>query len=76
MGQGVASNVRTFTVVVPASTVVTVDRGAWNNQTTYAFDDHVTYSGYTWYVTCVTGVTGVQPGTDSSRWGSALGGGA
>jgi hypothetical protein len=54
------------------SSVITVDRGAWNNQTTYAYDDKVTYNGQTWYVVRQTGVTGYAPGSDATRWGTAV----
>lgn len=61
----------TVAPVDAAGTTVTVDRGAWSDQAPYGFDDSVTYAGATWFVVAAGGVTGVIPGTDSSRWGAA-----
>jgi beta-glucanase (GH16 family) len=61
----------TTDVPMALADTVTVDRGVWSDQAPYGLDDSVTYAEATWFVVAPGGVTGVTPGTDSSRWGPA-----
>jgi len=72
-GTGPASGASTPVAVTAAGGgVLTVDRGAWSDTSTYAWDDVVTTGGQTWYCVCQTGVLGITPGTDPTRWGAAV----
>lgn len=73
-GRGPASAASAPVAVTAAGggAVLTVDRGAWSNSSTYAWDDVVTTGGQTWYCVCQTGVLGIAPGTDPTRWGTAV----
>jgi beta-mannanase len=60
------------TAATQAGTPVVVDRGDWTDQAPYGLDDRVTHHGTSWYAVWPYGLTGTEPGTDPTRWSTAL----